>query len=604
MQGLSLFDKADKRQAIGLVVMLFMGSLLEALGIGLLLPLINFLINADGVIAGRFSEWVYSAFSLRSYQQFIAVVFLMFVAVVLIKNTYLALLSLVQNKCIFNMQAKLARNLFEKYIRQPYELSLMRNSAQLINNLTAEIDAVVGHVIQPGITLVGESFVVVALLSLLLVTNPIPAVAILLTLMSGGALLYYLVRTKINAWGKLRQLHEQARQLYMQQGIAGIKDFKLLGREDYIVNAFVQENNGRARYLSLQFFINSLPVIWFELLVALSLFVLLVAMLSHGSAVTDILPAIGVFAGVAFRLIPSANRILVALQNLRYSRSAIEVLVKEISDFESCALKQDAVGLDNGTLAFNEVIDFKNVSYVYPGADRPALRNVSFRIRKGETIGIVGASGAGKSTLVDILLGLIEPTAGDVQVDGCEISGRVLNWQKLIGYVPQSIYLSDDTLRRNVAFALDEADIDDGKVLNAIAVAQLNRFLSETTDGTNLRVGERGSRLSGGQKQRIGIARALYRDPPILILDEATSALDVETESMVMDAIRNLHGKKTIVIIAHRLSTVDDCDRWLRVESGRIEEISKSELDSLTLQNKVEPGGSKSGVYKKEKDNQ
>ena len=285
----------------------------------------------------------------------------------------------------------------------------------------------------------------------------------------------------------------------------------------------------------------------------------------------------GLFAVAAFRLMPSISRILNAIQSLRYGLTVVDTLSNEVSQSYS-----DRIFYNQNDFSFNNSIEFKNVTYSYPGSQKSSLIYISLKILKGESIGVIGASGAGKSTLVDILLGLLSANEGEVMVDGYNIQNQLRQWQNQIGYVPQSIYLTDDTLRRNVAFGISNDEINEDAVLDAACAAQIDEFIKSLPLGLDTVVGENGIRLSGGQRQRIGIARALYHKPNILVLDEATSALDTETEQEVMQAVRVLKGKKTIVIVAHRMSTIEDCDRLYQLNDGRLiqEDIPKKILFS------------------------
>lgn len=288
-------------------------------------------------------------------------------------------------------------------------------------------------------------------------------------------------------------------------------------------------------------------------------------MLGQGRSPASILPALGLFGAVAFRLIPSMNRVISAIQTLRYGLPVIDTLTSELA-----AANTLGQGRAGDAMPLRESIELREVTYNYLGASAPALDRLSVTIRRGETVGFIGTSGAGKSTLVDVLLGLLAAQAGEVCIDGRDIRAAMRSWQDQIGYVPQTIFLTDDTLRRNVAFGLPAEQIDDAAVWRSIRAAQLEEFVRDLPQGLETMVGERGVRLSGGQRQRIGIARALYHDPAVLVLDEATSSLDTSTEQGVMRAVAALHGEKTIVIVAHRLSTVEHCDRLYKLEHGRI----------------------------------
>jgi ABC-type multidrug transport system fused ATPase/permease subunit len=311
--------------------------------------------------------------------------------------------------------------------------------------------------------------------------------------------------------------------------------------------------------------LQQLPRLWLELLAIAGLAILVISMLAQGRALEALLPTLGLFAAAAFRLMPSVNRVLTSVSSLRYALPVIHTVHAELE-----LTAPEATKARVAIMAFREELKVQNIAYAYPGAHDAALKEISLFVRCGESVGIIGGSGAGKSTLVDILLGLLTPDSGEVRVDGQDIQHALRGWQDQIGYVPQSIFLTDDTLIRNVAFGLPSRQIDTAAVWRAIRAAQLEEFVQTLPQGLDTMVGERGVRLSGGQRQRIGIARALYHDPAMLVLDEATSSLDTATERGVMQAVRALHGAKTTLIVAHRLSTVQHCDRLYRLEHGRV----------------------------------
>jgi ABC-type multidrug transport system fused ATPase/permease subunit len=315
----------------------------------------------------------------------------------------------------------------------------------------------------------------------------------------------------------------------------------------------------------MQSTLQQMPRLWLEVLAVSGLAILVISMLAQNRSLEAVLPTLGLFAAAAFRLMPSVSRILGAVQALRYGMSMIDVLHAELS------LKiPETTGKQKPSAPFHSNMELSHVSYTYPAAASAALKDISLLIKRGESVGFIGVSGAGKSTLVDIILGLLTPDQGDVRVDAKDIQQNLRNWQDQIGYVPQSIYLTDDTLRRNIAFGLPDEQIDDAAVKRAIQSAQLVGFVNSLPEGLMTMVGERGIRISGGQRQRIGIARALYHDPAVLLLDEATSSLDTATELGVMQAVKALQGSKTILIVAHRLSTVEHCDSLFKMEDGKL----------------------------------
>jgi ABC-type multidrug transport system fused ATPase/permease subunit len=418
--------------------------------------------------------------------------------------------------------------------------------------------------------LVTESLVVLGLSVLLLLVEPVGALIVVSVIGAAAWLFHRLTRNHIERWGKERLFHDGFRFQHLQQGLSAVKDVKLLGREEEFLAQYRRHNKLSARAARLQSTIQQLPRLWLEVLAVAGLAALVLVMLGQGRDIGTILPTLAVFGAAAFRLMPTVNRMISSVQSLRYGLSVIDTLYEE---FKLYVPVPSSVVREK--LSFEDALEVENVWFKYSGASEPSIQNLSVMIRKGESIGFIGPSGAGKSTLIDLLLGLLEPDSGEIKLDGTNILNALRSWQDQIGYVPQSMFLTDDSLRRNVAFGLAEEQIDEAAVWRALRAAQLDGFVQTLPDGLDTVVGERGVRLSGGQRQRIGIARALYHDPSVLVLDEATSSLDTMTENSVMQAVRSLKGSKTIIIVAHRLSTVEYCDRLYRLESGKVVEQGK-----------------------------
>lgn len=570
-----ILDADQKRSALALCVLMLLGVLLETLGVGLVVPAIALMVQED--LAARYPmlQPVLASLGQPSQQTLVLVAVAALVGVYLVKNGFLAFLAWRQAGFAFGVQGRISHKLFERYLRQPYIFHVEHNSAQLIRNVTTEASLFASHALLPGMLLISETFVILGIGTLLLLVEPVGA--LLVAVVVGGAAwtFYRFTRARVGQWGKARQLHEGMRIQQIQQGLGGVKDVKVSGREADFLARFDRHNNENARVAGRQSGLQQMPRLWLEVLAVTGLATLVFSMVGQQRAVADIIPTLGLFAAAAFRLMPSMNRILNSLHGLRYSLPIVDLVHGELArPAESSA----AVGR-SAEVTFGREVRFCDVSYRYPGAASTALDHLSLSLHAGETLGIVGSSGSGKSTLVDVMLGLLEPVEGRVEADGVDIRCGLRSWRKQIGYVPQSIYLTDDTLRRNIAFGLPDEEIDESSVTRALTFAQLDGFVSTLAEGLDTYVGERGVRLSGGQRQRIGIARALYHNPPVLVLDEATSALDVATEREVMRSIAALHGRKTILIVAHRLSTVERCDRLYRIEHGRIvQEGPPSEL--------------------------
>ena len=558
----------ERRNSIILFFLMLIGVGLETLGVGLVIPALSLFTQKN--FAAKYPTLLplLNFFGNPDQHNLVVGGLLLLLGVYFIKAVYLVFLTWNQNRFTFDIGARLSLRLFTIYLRQPYAFHLQRNSAQLIRNVTNEVSIFTGSVLSPMMQLFSESLIVVGLCLMLLVVEPIGTISIVCVLGLTGWSFFRFTEGSITRWGKARQHHEGLRLQHLQQGLGGAKDVKLLGREGDFLKQYSIHNRESAKVSRLNATMQQLPRLWLELLAVCGLVALVLVMLAQGGALETIIPKLGLFAVVTFRLMPSVNRLLNVLQSLKYCLPVIDVLQKDLI----LSAPEDPEKKSTQS-TFHKSLELQHITYTYPGADLPSLKDISLTIKCGESIGFIGTSGAGKSTLVDILLGLLPPDQGTVKVDDENIQQKLRGWQNQIGYVPQSIYLTDDTLLRNIAFGLSIEEINKESVLNAIRAAHLEDFIQSLPDGLDTVVGERGVRLSGGQRQRIGIARALYHDPSVLVLDEATSALDTATEQGVMEAVRELQGSKTIIIVAHRLSTIEHCDRLYNLENGRIKSV-------------------------------
>lgn len=567
-----LLEPDQRHSAIVMVALMLIGMVLETLGVGLVIPALALMTQAD--VASKYPGLApfISALGNPSHERLVVAGMLTLVGVYAVKGLFLGFLAWQQARFVFGLQSNLSQRLFSGYLLQPYTFHLQRNSAQLIRNTIGQV-ADVTNVIQQGLILLTELFVLLGILALLLAVEPLGALLVMTTLALAGWGFNRITRGYILRWGEARQYHEGLRIQYLQEGLGGAKDVKLLGREGDFLSQYRRHNFGSAKVGKRQTALQALPRLWLELLAVAGLAALVMIMIGQGKPIEALLPTLGLFAAAAFRLMPSTNRVLGSVQNIRFTLPAINTLHGEFH-----LLEASAKPLHGTALPFRTALTLDGVSFQYPGTEARALQDVALAIPRGSSVGFIGGSGAGKSTLVDVILGLLTPSGGAVRVDGADIQGCIRQWQDQLGYVPQSIFLTDDSLRRNVAFGLPAELIDEAAVWRAIRAAQLEQFVNELPQGLDTVVGERGIRLSGGQRQRIGIARALYHNPQVLVLDEATSSLDVATERGVMEAIRALHGDKTIIIVAHRLSTVEHCDRLFRLENGTVVEEGEASV--------------------------
>lgn len=561
-----VLSSAQRRSAKGLLVLMLIGMVLETLGISVVVPALGLIVESD---AGNRNPVLAPLLRYRgnaASETVVVVAMLALVGIYAIKALFLGFLAWRQMRFIYRLQADLSQRLFAGYLSQPYAFHLQRNSAQLIRNVTNEVERFSGG-LQALLGLLTEGLVMFGIVAFLIAIEPFGALVAALMLGGAGWLLNRLTRTRIQHWGEALQFHHGMQIQHVQQGLGCAKDVKLLGREADFLAHYRIHNDGSARSWECITTLQQLPRLGLELLAVTGLASLVISMIAQGRELAAIVPTMGAFAAAAFRLMPSVNRMVSGIQSIHFTQAAVDIVHAEIGN--SDAAPAPAIALP---LPLRRAIVFENVSYRYSSAEGVVLQGVSLSISLGSSVGFIGASGAGKSTLVDVLLGLLTPTDGKVYVDGIDIQANLRGWQDQIGYVPQSIFLTDDTLRRNIALGIPDERIDDLAVRRALRAAHLEPFINELPQGINTLVGERGIRLSGGQRQRIGIARALYHDPQVLILDEATSSLDSATERSVLDAVWALHGSKTLILVAHRLSTVRRCDCLFRLEQGRLVE--------------------------------
>ena len=478
-------------------------------------------------------------------------------------------------KFSFNVQRKLSTRLLASYMKEPYTFHLNKNMAELQRSMQEDTDLFAKAIIHI-LELIAEICVCIVMgIYLFIVSQSITIIVVLLLIICLGVFVYISKKFSQNL-GKRSQIYKANIYKWMNQALGGIKEIKVLNREDYFVETYDSYFKKYIYGLRISTLIRILPKYAIETVCMTGLLAAVIMKLFAGQKeITDFIPQLAVFAVAAFRLLPSVGRINEHLATVLYSFPSIDLIYHDLRMTESV---QDVKNDEPKEWKFEHLLKIKNVSYHYPDAEENVIEKASFQIEKGSSIAFVGASGAGKTTMVDIILGLLVPQMGKITADGMDIERNISLWQKEIGYIPQTIYLSDDTIRNNIAFGIPEDKIDEEAVQNALHKAQLFDFVDSLPNGLDTVVGDRGVRLSGGQRQRIGIARALYHDPEILILDEATSALDNETETSVMEAIDSLKGLKTMIIIAHRLTTIRNVDVIYEVADGKVIRREKKDV--------------------------
>ncbi|CAA6605013.1 putative Protein glycosylation K [Rhodospirillaceae bacterium LM-1] len=564
----TLLEPGMRLKLLGIFCLMLVGGGLEMIGLGLFLPFLQLVLDPSRLgtlpVIGDFVA-PYMGSDPSSLLQPAALLLLAFY---IVKNIFLALLNWINFHFSFFAEARLQQRLLGSYLTAPYEQISGRNTAELIRTVIVSTKSVYKSVMVSCLGLIMESVLAAfAVLTLILID---PRGAITVAVLMGGlvALLYFPLRRFVTFWGSAIQSNSVDLLKGLQQGLGIQKEARVAGREFYFLNAFSKISLFNAKAFTRLQTIQQAPRYASEVIVlsALLTFILL-ASVSHSSA-SAALPVLGVFGAAALRLMPSANRIIMHLANIREGRRAIEIVCADLPTQE-LRESHDVRPIGHAS-AFNRNLRLENVCYRYPLATHDALQQICLTIDKGSSVALVGPSGAGKSTLADLLLGLLAPKSGQILVDDLPLDVHNPAWRRLLGYVPQHIFLLDDTIRRNIAFGIADADIRESEILRAVEMAGLSEYVKSLPEGLDTVIGERGARLSGGQRQRIGIARALYHQPDLMVFDEATSALDGGTERDVIEAIESLRGKKTLVIIAHRLSTIRHCDTIVLMESGRI----------------------------------
>lgn len=570
-QVFSILPKHRRKQIPIIVFAMLIGAAFEVLGIGLVIPLIDIISDSDNPV----TEYLRSALPSLSGQNIVLLSVALFALIYVVKGFYLSALAWLTGRFTYAVKADVSNNLMEIYLIAPYEYHLQKNSAQLLRNLTTEAVQLVQSALNPFLIILSESVVIISIGVFLMVIEPIGTLIVMLLLASLSFAFQRLLGGYTKILGEVRQNADGMVIQKSQESLGGIKDVKVLGKEQQFLKQFRFYNQISSDVSAKQYTLGQLPRMYLETIGVLVFSILIVLLIAKGADFRQVIPTLGVFALAAFRLLPSANRLVYAINSLRFADAVIASLKDQLKANTLTVPNAPTGNTNMAHFSFQRSIDIDNLCYQYPGTYELALSDINLSIAKGESIGIIGKSGAGKSTLSDAILGLLKPSAGAIYVDGVDVYEDIKSWQSLIGYVQQDIYLLDDSIRSNIAFGEIDHEIDANRINDAITEAQLDEFVASLPEGIDTHLGERGVRLSGGQKQRIGIARALYRNTPILVFDEATSTLDNETETEIVSAIKSFKGVRTTIVIAHRLSTIEHCDRVIELKKGRISKIEE-----------------------------
>ena len=564
---LDLLLPAERAQAFFLTAWVLIVALIDVIGIASIMPFIGVLSNPELVQTNEHLAKLYEFSGCESSHDFLFLLGTIVFLLLLISLSLKAFTLYVQTRFTLRLEYSLGRRLLSGYLNQPYEWFLNQNSSELGKSIIAEVYNVVKGGFTPMMTIATQSVMTIAVLALLLFVNPFLSLIVFITLTGSYFLIYKLLKNTLGSMGQSRFDANKERYSSINEVFGGIKDVKLGGLEDIYLEKFAKPSLVYSKSNAASQVINTMPRFALEAVTFGGILLMILYMMKANDGLEKVLPIIALYALAGYRLMPALQQIYEGFSKLKFSTPAVKKLHNDLTK-----LKEFTSYSEGHALSLSKYIQLENIIFSYPQTEKRTIDNVSLTIPAYKTIGFVGSTGSGKSTIVDIILGLLASYQGEVTVDNKILSSSNRQaWQKNIGYVPQHIYLSDDTIRANIAFNEKTNDIDEAAVIRAAKIANLHEFVSKDLPNSyNTFVGERGVRLSGGQIQRIGIARALYHSPSLLVLDEATSALDNITERAVMDAVNSIHEQITIIIIAHRLSTLRKCNKIYFIEEGKI----------------------------------
>ncbi len=565
----------DSEQKIKLAVMLIVilaGALFELLGVSAIMPLLSVAVSPETMNDKWYIVLVTEIFGIYDTKQIIVFLALVLVLVYIVKNAYITMMYDLQYRFIFNNQRRLAVKMMNAYMHQNYLFHVSRNVAELQRNVTEDVNGFYTVVLNAMQFLAEASVCVV--LAVFLTTLVVAALVFVFAILVGVVFKKTLVKK-----GQENRSVSIRLTKWVLQSFSGIKEIKVMNKEDFFLKNYEKTYRRFTVLQRQQSMLTFVPrPIMETVCISGLLLTMAVKVYTFDTNLTEFIPALSAFAIAAFRMLPSFNRISGYMSAMMFNRPAIDVLYDDLTEIERLHKKTGNENKKAEPIVIQNGISAKKITFRYPNADKSVLENLDLEIKNNTSVALIGASGAGKSTLADVILGVLEPQSGGIFVDGKDIREDMEAWHASIGYIPQAIYLMDDTIRSNIAFGVEKDEINETMLWKALREAQLEAFVKSLPDGLDTVIGDRGVKLSGGQRQRIGIARALYGDPQVLILDEATSALDNDTEKEVMNAIDSLHGTRTLIVIAHRLTTIRKCDKIYEVGNGTVMLRNKEEV--------------------------
>lgn len=578
-----LFDRKQKIQFVGLGILILIGGILETVGVSMMVPVVQGIMDPEALLS---SEIVQKAMSVLHIDlsnmvqagganRLITAMLAFMIVVFVVKNAYLLFQTYVQNTFVTRNRNKMISRVMREFLNRPYEEYLGADIPTVFRLTDSDIPTAF-QLILVLIQMITEVVVSAFLCIVLVVVSPVMTLFIVVIFLGMTLLLSKLLKPRLNAIGRKNQEIQSRIAKWRIQSIYGLKDVKVLNREEFFIRNYYESGSIGANVARNYAVLNNLPRLLIETIFIVSMLAFIMVYMLGGGNINVLIPQLTAFAVAAIRIMPSANRINTYISEIAYSQPCLDYLYENLNESMKMDVNGSVTGLGREKDSRGEKTELQDkivldhITFAYPGTDKNIFTDAHMEVKRGQSVGIMGPSGVGKSTIVDILLGLLHTKEGVITWDGRNIFDNYEAWLAQIGYIPQSIYLVDESIRDNIAFGIDADKIDDKRIWEVLEEAQLKEFVEELPEGLETKIGDRGVRISGGQRQRLGIARALYHDPEILVFDEATSALDNDTEKAVMDAVNSFHGKKTMVIIAHRLNTIAKCDVIYKVENEKM----------------------------------
>lgn len=584
---LKLLTTRERKRLYMLLGAMTVSALISVVGIASILPFLSLITNQALIQDNKFLNWFYLILNFQSANKFLIFTGAVVLFVLIVSNLLTFLTDWGLFRFSWARDFTMSKRLLERYLYQPYVFFLNQNTSELGKNILTEVQQTVKGVVIPLMQICSNGIVAFLIFTMLVAVEPLLAISVMVIIGGGYAIIYVIIKKKLNKTGKQRFRANAERFKAVDEAFGGIKQLKLLGCEEVFIKRYSKPCSDYVRHNATNQIISEIPRYIMEIFAFGGMIIVVIFLLATDRGFQEVLPLMGFFAFAAYRLMPALQKIFTSIASIRFNTASLNALYQDMYSFNNQLSQTTSCRQKYPILHLQKDLTLKEITFSYPGTTIPVIDNLNIKIDTNTSVAFVGVTGTGKTTIVDIILGLLRPDSGNILVDGLEITDENLpSWQKNLGYIPQDIFLQDDTVTRNIAYGVHYEDIDMEAVERAASIANIHDFVMEgLPNGYQTIVGERGVRLSGGQRQRIGIARALYHDPEVLVLDEATSALDGATEKAVFAAIQNIAKTKTFVIIAHRLTTVKNCDVIYVLEEGKI--VGQGKYEELMKSNKV-----------------